>query len=490
MKQLTLKLCLLIFACTALQLSALAQTTVTVIKFDFATKKFIDDTEQQLERLKTGDFYRLEIYNINTNQYKVTVGKRDTVTSTALAVPTFPGFGAEGLNLLVSSLSTGKLLASAPVDGGLGLGMLGNKSLMLGENWHQKNGGNKASPETKEIERLMGDYEKALRKNYARLDQLKTNTEKLINDYNKYLIQSQIEHTVNSTFFKTSDLTLDDLYNAFNGIRANLISISDSVTYAEATYTAGTKPYTSEIQNTPGLKEADANLSAVYTAFVATLTKAREAVSPDNAYKFITSIVAVTNNQQRKYTSFPLQFNKDQNILVISATPRKDESGLSPYSTSIAFPLKHNDFWGVSSGIFFSTLYNRSYSTLRTVSTAATHDTTYSIVSEQPSKIEFGVNAMIRHGWKDNANGTAFQVGFGPGVTVSDKVRPRVLLGLGIAQGKKKHKFIADIGTIVGYTEKLSVLYKENTAYPIAPSSVTVSKLNFGGYISIGYLFN
>src|ERR1700744_2738543 len=59
----------------------------SVIKLDFITKKYI--SKVPLDKFKRGDFYQVEIDNINLNAYKVTINNRDSITQTGLTIPTF-----------------------------------------------------------------------------------------------------------------------------------------------------------------------------------------------------------------------------------------------------------------------------------------------------------------------------------------------------------------------------------------------------------------
>jgi hypothetical protein len=266
--------------------------------------------------------------------------------------------------------------------------------------------------------------------------------------------------------------------------------LNDTIDNASFNYAQKVKPFIAVIRKDKDLTASDSKLKGADSLFNKTIAKALDVVSPDNILKFTNSIANAQNSVNRSYSTLPLQFSKDQATLDLNITPRSDDSRLQPYSTSITFPIKHQDFWGVSTGMYFGSLYNRAYSTLKSVSSSG--DTTYKVVSEKPSKFEFGVNAMIRYGRKIRTlqDDLYWQAGFGPGVTVSDKVRARLFLGTGIAKGKR-HKILFDIGLVAGYTDQLSVLYKENEDSSVPPPGpLVVSHLHAGGYFSIGYLFN
>ncbi len=147
-----------------------------------------------------------------------------------------------------------------------------------------------------------------------------------------------------------------------------------------------------------------------------------------------------------------------------------------------------NNFWGLSSGIFMGHPSDESYSIKTNISNL---DTTYTFVNENPGNIELGFNTLIRRGWKiSGCDNTLWHVGFGPGLTVTNKVKPRFLLGTGIGFGED-HSFLIDIGIIAGYYDVLSNVYANEDIenLHVLPSSYLVSKLRSGFYFSISYLF-
>lgn len=482
-------------------LSAIKADAQTVLRFDFQTKTLDNNSYQRLQALKPGDLYRVSIENINMNLYKVSINKRDSSSTSALVMPTFGSFGIDALGSLVGSLTTGGLIGGPMLANAHQLAatsVQSNFKQMLKGNDFVADFNQNFPPQQHQhysdqiiIAGIMFAYETELKDNYKQLNTLKIRCEQLIVDYNKLVVQAQIEYPTNNNalFFQPGLLNLDNLYSGFNGIRRDLNSLNDQIDQASVNYSQKIKPFTSIIQKNKDLSASDKKLKGADSLFNKTVAKALEVVSPDSILKFTMTIANVQNAATRRYETLPFQFLKDQGTLDLNITPRADNSPLQPYFTSITFPVKQREFWGVSTGMYIGTLYNRAYSTEKSVN--AQGDTAYVIRSEKPSKFEFGINAMVRYGRNFNArqDDLYWQVGFGPGVTVSDKVRARLLLGAGIAKGKR-HKLLFDFGAIAGYTDQLSVLYKENDTYTIAPGPLVVDHLHVGGYFSIGYLFN
>jgi len=481
-----------------LYLNADAQTVIT---FDFQTKKLVGNSYQQLQQLKSGDLYQIQINNINSSLYKISINKRDSSTTSALVMPTFASFGIDALGSLINSLTTGGLIGGPLLASKHQLSALAVqsnfKNMLSGNNFKADFDRNFPPPPRKRntdqeiIAGIMFAYETVLKDNYKKLSTLKVQCDQLIIAYNKIIIQSQIEYptAANALFFQPGLLNLDNLYTSFNGIRSNLNALNDDIDKAGFNYAQEIKPFIKVIKKDKDLVASDSKLKGADSLFNKTIAKALDVVSPDNILKFTSSIASAQNSVNRSYSTLPLQFSKDQTTLDLNISPRSDDPKLQSYSTSITFPFKQQEFWGVSTGFYIGSLYNGAYSTLKSVSSSA--DTTYKVVSEKPSKFEFGVNAMIRYGRKirSSQDDLYWQTGFGPGVTVSDKVRARLFLGTGIAKGKK-HKILFDIGIVAGYTDQLSVLYKENEDSGVPPGPLVVSHLHAGGYFSIGYLFN
>jgi hypothetical protein len=96
---------------------------------------------------------------------------------------------------------------------------------------------------------------------------------------------------------------------------------------------------------------------------------------------------------------------------------------------------------------------------------------------------------MVKYCTQLSKDYTYWQIGAGPGVTITDKVRARLMIGTGLAFGRN-HTVLIDAGYIAGYTEQLSAIYQNNLNPAVAPGSVTVSKLSSGFYFSLAYLFH
>jgi len=476
----------------------------TIVRFDFSTGKFNPDDLKALDRLKPGGQYQVKITNINTNLYKIVINKSDTIVSPALTVPSFTGFSVSDLSGLIAGLTTGGINATVmkAVSTSTAATPSDKKSLLTDEYLPKPKVKTKTTlipkidPEIEKIKGFMMAFQKELEKYFATLKGINEKTDQLVFDYNKLIVNAMIqnENNGNGVYFDTRTLTLDNLKNRFDGLRNEINTLDEQVRGAAATYRNETFNYSTTIADNKQLKANDSNLTTAYKSFAKKLDTAQSSLSSSKCTSYILSIANIQNSSSREYVFAEQQFSKEQSTLTIAITPRATtNSGLTGITTTWTFPLHQRQFWAISSGFFVSTLYNQSYSTLKTTSADAKNsaviDTSFSIKSERPAKMEFGINTMIRYGVQISDNYSYWQFGVGPGATVTDKIRARLMIGTGLAFGRT-HKFLIDVGYITGYTDQLSVLYKNNLNPQVNPGTVTVSRLSSGAYLSVGYLFN
>jgi hypothetical protein len=267
--------------------------------------------------------------------------------------------------------------------------------------------------------------------------------------------------------------------------RTSLDSLSRAVKSASDQFIAAGEPYKAIIEAEPNLKALNEQIKKSFSEFEPAIVAVKDPIQAANATRLFKSLAPGINNSSRTFVSLPLQFTKEESRLEINIQPRSDSTTLlQSYNTVLVFPTAtHDQFWGISSGFYLSTPANESYSTIANIAA----DTTYSIVKEKPGKMEFGFNTMMRFGSRISTN-VYWQAGIGPGVSVSDKVRPRMLIGTGLAFGQK-HSILLDIGAVFGYYNVKSKAFENTDGYATEPKNITVSQIKTGAYFSISYLF-
>jgi len=475
---------------------------VKIIKLNFKNNQWIPNSTD-LNKIKPGECYQLVIEGINQNLYKIELGKQDSTISTTeiekigdrldleLASKLIASFGAFGGTV---SLTVADLLKDSSL---LTVLNLQNTESFLNPDKPQVKPGNKkkqsdtekkADEEARIIKQAKEDLDSLIRETQKKLVtafddalSLKNNTETMKVSFQRKL-----------TSYKLADGTPDplefsDIEDEFNEIRQNVIGqvniLNNTITDYKSRYAAFLK-IIPEKERGRYIIEHDVLIN-LNTELIKLLVSMEKQVDAESVKSIMNKLVFAQNNQCTTYTSIPLQFTKEITTLNISIKPRSDTLGLQSYLIPIVFPIKEDKkyYYGISSGFYFSTLHDDAYS----VKSSSTDN--YNLIAENPGGLEIGINAMFRIGWQEKKESDwSFIFGFGPGVSFSNKIRPRLFLGLGAAYGDK-NKFIVDIGLSTGPVDRLSNAFDETTTYTSAPNNFMVSAMRWGGYLSISYLF-
>ncbi|UII33604.1 hypothetical protein LVD17_07200 [Fulvivirga ulvae] len=182
----------------------------------------------------------------------------------------------------------------------------------------------------------------------------------------------------------------------------------------------------------------------------------------------------------------PFQLNGEQAKLIYTIEPRDKKYNLQSYSSEILFPGKTKTFFTVGMAFYGATLSDEAYSI--STETAVDGTITHQLVNEDLSKIEMGMAALLRGGKRLENKNLSLQFAFGPGVSITNKMRPRFLIGGGFSYGNK-HRVAVDTGLIIGEVNRLSQQVRKGGVNK-STSQLTVSDLKVGGFLSLGYHFN
>ena len=215
-------------------------------------------------------------------------------------------------------------------------------------------------------------------------------------------------------------------------------------------------------------------------------TELEKLLSLENYTKISSSLMSIVNNNAFEYKSLPIQHYEDLNEIKIAIKPRDEKAQLPSYNTILRIPDYQKSFWGVSTGFYITENLEENYSIVERMQDG---ETVFDLVGEDNSSEELGINTMVRYGVnisRKNFKNIFWQFGFGAGITLNSKIKPRLLVGTGPAFGGK-NKFFVDFGLIYVYHDKLSKVYelKGNTTQP---EKFLVNSTNLNGYISLGYL--
>jgi hypothetical protein len=209
-------------------------------------------------------------------------------------------------------------------------------------------------------------------------------------------------------------------------------------------------------------------------------------LSAENYGKFSAVLIGILNNLDFSYTTLPIQRYSDVNELLITLKPRDKNAKLSGYSTILRMPDVEKSFWGVSTGFYVTGNPERNYSVVARIENG---QTLYDFLEEDTASVELDINTMIRNGRRLGEvydTPTFWHFGFGAGLRIDQKFKPRLMAGTGLAFGSKNKLFI-DVGAVHMYYDTLSKAY-ELEGNTVLPKEFLVNATQINGYVSLGYL--
>lgn len=457
---------------TALTTNSFSQETKDII-LNFSDKT-IDISE--VDSLNEGDFYRLIINNINLNLYSVQINFSDTIYSKPLETPTFTNFEIDAISKAITNLSD---LSTSVVES--------RKDYEKGINM---------------LEMYVSDFPKDTVDNNDEYQKLKA----LINQENQKLksINSElnnislsiVEFKLSVSLFRLNSLKTDNQNDIFNldkelkkslNIRESIINLKIKAKDNTDSYVKEYKKYSEEIRKKEDIKKAHSELKATYEKLITILDKTMSEINAYSINTQLSQIVFFENNSNKTYKSVPIQFKGDQAILEYKIIPRDEKYLLQSYNAKILFPQRKSNYISIGLSFYYSTLHDEAYSAVGIPINDSSN--IYNVVKEEDLSGEIGMVSLFRIGKKFETNNYwGFHFNFGPGVSISNNVKPRLLFGVGISYGKR-HNFALDLGGITGYVDVLSNSVDINGQYSIKPDKMTVSKLKFGEFISLGYYY-
>lgn len=450
---------------------------ITTITLDFDCRCFEKSSLDVLNRLRPGQLYRLRILHINPLLYKITLGVRDTTTQAPLNFPTYATLGASDLAGLAAGLAP-VAVALAPAT----------EEAKTEKSRPTK--AKKGEPGTQSAaQKVLDDYRPALRKHIEALASLAQRVEATLLKYGNMAVLAQLDYTATHTPTLPTPADVAQALAELAAERQELAQLRQQAELANAEYAGVAAALRTTIDADDDLKQQRSRIDTTYQQFSATLTKVLASTAGEGVQALLKSLTNAANASALQYVSLPQQFTSDQSKLRIDIVPRGTDATAGEFHTQLIYPLTSRQFWGVSTGFFASRLGSEAYSARPT--TLAGGATTYRLVAEDPGKFEYGLSAMVRYGTflGPRSSAVGVHLGFGPALAVSNKVRPRLLLGGGLVAGRT-HKLLADAGLALGYVDRLSRAYDLSTDYPTAPpDNPVVSTLKASFYFGLHYLF-
>jgi hypothetical protein len=460
-----------------------------LVKFNFKNPNKIKIPSE----IKEGDFYRILIKDINLNRYFISLKASDTVYSKPIEFPTFGSIDLSGLTNLASSItSTVVALVPEATDSIV--------ELEKAKSYDNSFLANKA--------RIFNDIyqiqDLAIKKQETEADKIK-----------KQIAINDLRSLEFSGILKTIKLAIDDKafeymeirvlrktpendpsksinfkndFKFFESLRSNLVTLKNEIDLAK-------KSSVNFFENTPKIKTflADPKNIELKDKFTKSENQISLALKKANTIKDIVSsekieqmMVSIMNlYQKNEYKSLPIQFNGEEATVELFFIPKDSSSQLQKYSLMpIRFPRK-NTYWSVGSSMYYSNLKSDrvGYKTIR-----VNDSVSYGKLSmEQATTGELGTALLLRGGRKFNGK-WGYHLTVGTGVSISENVLPRALVGGGLSFGKK-HNFTLDLGLIFGNVKEVSKSTDFSLEYTERPE-VLINQLKTSYFVGIGYSYN
>lgn len=455
------------------------------VVFNFETKKFCVN---ELEKLQESDFYQLHITNLNGNLYKVSMDTKDTISEQKVNVPTFGGFDLDNLSKVIAGITSfsAELTGATVSLSGEEFELKGKKSTKSSKPLSkQEQVRNTAILDAK---KLIENTKKKLLGLKEKIFKLKVDIDELVFQTEYYIRKSDVEFEsqIAGSGLHLSTFNMSTLINAIGQKRAALILLNSEIGTEHGKYIDDMKPHLLTLVDNASLKASDESINKSFEEFNKTVGAALDSINADKMGAVISRIILRENNRKYEYLSPPIQYSGGVGILKFTITPRSDDGLLQSYSTSIKFPLRNKPVTVLGAGFYTALLKNE---VLSVAGTKNGTDTSYSFVKEDDRKGEIGVYASINRALPIGKKNTFLNITVGPALSLSDKVRPRIIVGSGLSFGKRNMLTIG-VGGITGYVDRRSKLLETVQTFNVKPESGIVSKLGFGGYVNIGYQYN
>lgn len=478
---------------TALNLIIISLVTLFFINPISAQKdtivlNFSDKTVRGIEKFKhpkPGKLYRVVIENINTNLYQVSINKNDSI----IPQTNLP----EDLFSLINLESINKLIAQIPIiNGAKGSAATGTENLLNLFEKHSVGPENKTPPSNMDsllaanpILFLLMPHFKNIANNQEDLAVIKGSLEEMKTFIYTYQLLEGIQD-VNSDLYRSTseqrEIDVEELATGFINIRGYLKQTKDNIKADYGRYFTSIRPLIIDTREDT-LNGYSTRIKEIHEEQLNLLAKIDSTISPETYKTLAQLLLNIKNNEDNEYCSLPLQFNGDFQVLSIKITPRVSSSHLQSYETEFTFPFQtKRDFWAISIGGYHSaSLYDQDF-------VVEEAEGTFTIRKEKTGNFEVGANAMISMGQLFKANGSVgWHTGIGSGVSIGDKIKPRIMLGGGLVFGNKGNKLLFDGGVVMGSVDDISSLYEVDTPYSVQPQNVKISTNKAGFYLSLKY---
>ena len=420
---------------------------------------------KNVSKIREGDFYQIKIKGINQNLYKIGINHIDTTVSAPLTLPTFTNFNIEnGLEKLVGGLES---------------------IVQLGDLEKLKNLKKISTPSSEPTHPgSKNDSLACSQKLKCYLDSINELKKELIavnkNIYTSYQdIKSLLLESLGIDFVNTNKNFHKKFLRDFYNQKVQLLNLKLKVRDLEHEIKKNANDSTCNFR-------IFNELDTIHNELLTQIDYSINFISDENIFLLLKAVVTIENNSSSEYCSLPFQFIGEQAKVDVSIIPRYDSFNLQSYSTQFRFPLNNIEYNYVSPSYYFSSIHDEIYSSRDTSFGGSTQ--AY-FIKEEKNSYEMGLATLFNKGEKFSKNQEwGWQLSLGVGVSMTKSIRPRLLFGGGLSYGNK-HMIALNFGLIFGNVERLSSATPKNFILP-KEQSVTVSKLDCGIFLSVGYIFH
>lgn len=437
------------------------------VHFDFGKKKLY-----KLPDIDEGEFYHIQIDDINMNLYTITHQSEDSIITSNVTFPTFDMPGLETLGGLFEKLPKASL-------------QIVNNSKNL------KGLSNEDKGQLPDITQTLNRYVTELDSKKIKIQKLAQEIDTLMLDVRTMALSNLVERDKTWQEELKGELDFKTFFEKSEDFRNKLYVLLTKLKQKRNRYLDFYEDNKEIISKNSELRKTDVNIKGAFTAAINHLDKTFQAINADKVSEWITTIIHLDNNNTRSYTSLPIQLKGDFTDLSIDIKPKDEKFGLPSFRTEISFPYPPKWYTGAGISLYYAFKFqNEAYSISATRLDSVT--TEYSIVDEEFSSREVGIASLLHFGGNpiEGWNKFGLNISLGPSVSTGNSLKPRLATGLGISFGKRS-KIMVNYLFMVGQVEKLSNNYNVDesvTTHPDeVPNKVTVSQLDWSHALSIGY---
>lgn len=457
---------------------AISQTTVTI---DFKTKKIEYPDKVQLQQAKD---VQIQVVNIPTNLYKVSINKTDSFVNIGTPPALFNVFNfGDGFSSLLGSLTgysvrnANELVVSSELVEDLikknaiakaVKGSVDSKEIKLNQVFDQFDCDKSVTlliPIMNEMRKSLFDFHFNFR-------------DQVVKEADRLIYETNVNQLSASKFKVGAEIIIQKRLQYEREIETYFLNYYDKIL-----------PKYDIVARCIPLSTSDSMLSAYKVGFARFLNKFDTTF---NEIFIAREYKKLKTTYDTLFVSLPFEVKSDITKFAIDITGIDPSKTPQSYNTTFELKKHPNRLWAFTTGVFASGLKNDEFSILTRVQANGINplklDTlNYSILQENNSSVSAGINALMHiGGYFTSKSDFGGFVSFGPGLTLEKSPQVRVMIGAGLLFGRT-NKLALSFGRIGGPVKRLSSNYNTTDKYNPAPLDITRDRFRGSWFLSLGY---